>query len=155
MLCKNNADGWLSFKMLKGCDIMKERINTIDGIPHILEEIPGLFSSLEKNNGWGKKQTPTDVLKNWDLEEESTKFYFLGWLRKSVENFGVFSLLSFQLKNFEASQKDSNKNLRYFGLREKIVITNYLNSILEEASIEELRSFEKGEKETFRRRKYK
>ena len=114
-----------------------ERINIIDGVPRILEEVPNLVPTLEKSNGWREEKKPSDVLKNWESETTGMKFYFLGWLRKSVANNGVFSLL------------------RYFGLREKRAITTFLDNIIEEASIEELKQFERGEKETFRQRRFR
>ena len=112
---------------------MIKKINLVDGIPRLLEEAPDLVSNLEKYNGWKIDSKPSVVLKNWDTQTDDVKFYFLGWLRKASEKSGITTLM------------------RYFGLKQKIAIVNYIDTVLQEASFEELKSLEKGEKETYRK----
>lgn len=108
-----------------------ENKDLIDYFPSILEEAPEFIGILQRYNGWKKNRPPTYVVANWDIEDRSTKFYFLGWLKEATRIFGVGGMLP------------------HFSLHQKLAIGQYIEDILMEATREEVESFYRGIEERY------
>ncbi len=103
----------------------------IEYFPMILNEAPDFIYCLEKYNGWKKSKKPSEVLRDWESEPRSNQFYFIGWLEEATKHFGVAGMIV------------------HFSLHQKLAISEYIVSILEEASHEDIENFKRGVKERY------
>ena len=114
---------------------MKEQMLLIDSFPLILEDLSGFLERLTHYYKWGNKETtPEKFLRKWEEHSLESKFYFLGWFSRALDEYGFLASMS------------------YMVLREKQAITYHIRQILEEATPEQKESFQKGSAELKRKR---
>ena len=115
---------------------MRERVLLIDSFPLILKDLPDFLESLENYYKWGKKgNSPSNFLRNWETQSIEGKYYFLGWVEEAMRQYGVVG----------------NMAHRIF-LNEKRAISKHIQLILEEATPEQKKCFERGADELYRKR---
>lgn len=111
---------------LKGGQEMKD-FSLIKSFPLILDDFPKDYvQQLEKQYRWKLNEKPSTVIRRWKEKESKEQFYFLGWFVASVYARGVPG------------------NMRILNLKTKRLVDDFMKAILEEASEEEIKSFEKG-----------